>query len=267
MRTLKISINGGLGDFLATRLLLQNSTYDEIYVSPNKQVVQIYRGGDPKYFAFQKEMGEMIFSKPPFHFTMEDYPTLSPQQLLEKHSSNQPIIRPDLSHYCAGIPLDIGEYTVITTKVRSFNDKNKLLSLLPSLIDKLKDKQIVILGEREVENNLEYQSYPDYIFGIYPQLKQSLPQTLDLTVAALGITVPSIVQVRQDLLIMQNAKQVISFGVGGNLWMSMSVANTLGFRQDKDPIITESSNKMCTPHFHPGCFVTQDWTAFLERIK
>jgi hypothetical protein len=66
---------------------------------------------------------------------------------------------------------------------------------------------------------------------------------------------------------MKNAKAVITFAMGGNFWMSKSVATTIGYRQDNSFPETPLNDMVCHPSYHVGDFVTQNWSEFTDKVK
>src|SRR5208283_5410839 len=139
--------------------------------------------------------------------------------------------KPELGHLlCKGQSLSIGDYIVITTKVRTV-PKSMFYPLsiqLWATLQKLSEKyKFVILGEREVEARKEYIKYYENntIFGIYDQIISNIPndRIVDLTIPSLGNTPSNLKQIQQDCLIMKEAKFVITIGNGGNLGLSGAV--------------------------------------------
>jgi len=170
---------------------------------------------------------------------------------------------------CKGTSLNLGEeYIVITTKLR-YVEKNiffpRSIQLWKAL-NKLSEKyKIVILGERIVEMRREYLSSQSSIFGIYDNLIVNLPadRIIDLTVPALGETVSDLKQIQQDCLIMNEAKFVITLGVGGNSCLAHSTAKmAIGFRADPLPIADIVYGKE-----YPNMIVTKDWDYFISLLE
>jgi len=85
---------------------------------------------------------------------------------------------------------------------------------------------------------------------------------LDLTVPALGITAPNLIQIQQDCLIMNKAKLVITIGVGGGFCMATTVSNVVGYRTDDDPIANAVFNKE-----YQDAVITKNWTHFINTLN
>lgn len=281
MNKLEFDLPGGIGDNLLVRIFFDPimHQYDQIYISHSKDVINTWRNGDPTYFKFLDDIGNLLFTTKPYVYSHKQY------QLLNIHKSiiDLKLIpqKPNIDHLlCKGTPLDIDEeYIVITTKIRLL-PKPVLYKLLPQLFStlrKVSEKyKIVILGERVVEKSKEYLvgNNNALVYGIYEQIITNLPtdRIIDLTVPALGITTPNIEKIQQDCLIMNRAKYVITLGLGGNLWLAVSIATTVGFRAEpmaEFPEIADWSTiaeLINNPQF-PTAFSTKNWEAFLWRLS
>ena len=217
------------------------------------------------------DIGQLFFSE--FPYTLDPHPRnfggcadsvvarigISPQ-------------KPELAHLlCKGTPLNLDqEYIVITTKVRQLPQAKfaplsiQLWRVLKQLTNKYK---LVILGERKVEMRKEYAIYAKKkeIFGIYDNIMVNIPndRILDLTVPALGETVSDLAQVQQDCLIMNQAKFVITIGIGGNFCMATSVAKmAIGYRQDT----LQFTDRIFTKEY-PNAIITKNWIRFIEALS
>lgn len=219
-----------------------------------------------KWDKYLNDIGQLFFSEPPYTMNRRQYPFLDAQDLVKRFKLKPR--KPELSHLlCDGKSLDIGEYIVITTKIREL-PKNLLYPLLIELwgtLRQLSEKyKIVVLGERTVEMRKEYISHSNTIFGIYEQIIANIPsdRIVDLTVPALGETVSDLTQIRQDCLIMNEAELVITLGVGGNFCMATAVSNMVGFRADNLWL----ANLVFTQEY-PDCIVTKNWPRFISELE
>jgi hypothetical protein len=275
MRKLEMSINAGIGDSLIVRTFFDaiKHNYDQIMVSYNQQVLDAFKPGNVSYKNFLNELGQSLFSNPPYVFNTLQYPPLNVYGMVK--SLNIVPQKLDLDHVlCQGMPLNIGEYLVISTKIRGI-EKHVFNSMSHSLWNALnmlsKTYKIVILGERYVEPNKEYNKMSSQVFSIYDQIVANIPaeQTVDLSVPALGATTPDFGKIKQDCLIMKNAKFVITLGVGGNLWMALSVANVVGFRGDngaENNYVNDKVSCLTNPKFTTS-FISQNWEQFIGRLQ
>lgn len=269
MRKTDYNIAIGIGDNLVIRVFMDaiKDKYEQIIISHNRNVIRTYRNNDKEYCKFLHEFGTLLFSERPYSFGTKK----SPDMEIFKFIQDNRIVprKPNLDHLlCKGRSLDLSEkYIVITTKARCLNRGQFLIlstKLWQTLRELSKQYKIVIMGEREIEKSKEYAPYRDTIFGIYEQIIANLPsdRIMDLSIPALGITTPSLKNIQQDCIIMKEAKAVITFGIGGNLWLSVCVANTIGFRTDGDP----TTDSLTNPQF-PTVFLTRDWKEFIHKLE
>lgn len=107
---------------------------------------------------------------------------------------------------------------VINTKVRGLNRshynivKRRFFEALNR-----SDKQFIIMGEREIEYGKEYKLHGENaIYSIYGDVIDNLPKEkiIDLTVPKLGITLPSLDNIKNDINIIAKHKS-ICFGSSG----------------------------------------------------
>src|SRR5277367_6083324 len=150
--------------------------FDRIELSFNKGWSGVH---DENYMKFLNELGQLLFSEPPYVITQEDHPHMSPVDI---HRDYQIFItKPNLKDIlCKGTPLDINqEYIVLTTKLRYFDRKgfDDLSSHFFEVIRHLSNKyKIVVLGERIVEMNEEYKIWgSNVIYSIYDDIIKNVP--------------------------------------------------------------------------------------------
>ncbi|HEY5267660.1 MAG TPA: hypothetical protein VII94_00820 [Candidatus Saccharimonadales bacterium] len=274
MKKLDLTLALGIGDNLVVRTYFNTikHNYEQINITHSKPILQIFRDNDREYAKFVTEMGNLLFTQPPYRYNgwSNNYPVNVSQ--IVKDLKIIPI-KPDLDHLlCVGTSLNLKEeYIVVTTKARCFN-RSKFYPLSVHLwgaLKKLSEKyKIVILGEREVEKSKEYTMgiNRDYVFGIYDQLITNIPadRIIDLSVPALGISVPEFSKIKQDCLIMKNAKAVVTLGIGGNLWLSAISSNmTIGYRDDAGDQVMDT---ITNPSF-PSMFLTKNFPEFIKKLS
>jgi hypothetical protein len=274
MNILELNTVIGLGDliFLKAQLDGAKDRFDEIRISYDNHILQMYRNNNPGYIKFLNDIGELFFKEHPYKLNIGQYPKQWPSDLCKRH--NIPMILPKLQHLlCKGILLNIDrEYIVITTKIRYISksyytssiNQMQFWHIMRQLSDRYK---IVIMGEKVVEMNKEYtENGHNVVYSIYNDIMREIPndRILDLTIPALGVTSPTLNQIQQDCLIMSEAKFVISFGIGGNLQLSVAVANTVNFRcgayADTDMLYGESKT-------YDDSITTKDFNQFLSKLK
>ena len=245
MKQVSLKIATGLGDALVIRIYFDTvkHEYDQINISHITRLVNEYRNASPQYFKFLNDIGNLLFTEPPYTYSDNNYPIIHTLNVMTGLHT-PPKTPTQLSNLlCRGNSLNIGEkYVVITTKIRGITKKAfypksiKLWKILRELSQKYK---IVILGERIVEKNREYTINSSFIFGIYDQIIANIPpdRILDLTIPALGIEAPNVSQIQQDCLIHKEAEFCITYGLGGSLWMALASANKIiGYRDDQDKV-------------------------------
>lgn len=215
---------------------------------------------------FLTDIGQLFFSDPPYEIANGAFQFLDMQHT-GWHLGITPTKAEMPELLCFGTPLVLSEpYIVLTTKVRNLH-KSALDPLLPEFFNVIKNGKykVVLLGERDVRMRKEYEVLGDQVFGIYKQIIEQLPseRLLDLTTPALGEQCNDLSQIRQDCLIMREAKAVITFGIGGNLCLSSATAKmSLGYRNDSTEFFDIAySNE------YPNAIITKDWFRFISKVK
>jgi hypothetical protein len=272
MRQFSASIPIGIGDLLYLKAMFEpiKDSFSSINLNTSMFLLEDYKKS-PDNQQFVKSLVELLFSEAPYTINAEP----APYQSLSQISQNNNIVpqKPELAHIlCQGTSLDLEEpYIVINTKVRYMLDSTLESTIREfwSLLNELSIKyKIVILGEREIEMNSEYKihnSKGNYIFSLYPHILNNIKdhnRLLDLSVPALGVTSPDLQKMRQDCLIMKEAKFVIQFGVGGSFCLATAVANTIGYRIDDDYIADQVFGKN-----YSNAVITKDWNTFIRALK
>lgn len=270
MKKVSTSICLGLGDNIVARIIFDGAKheYDMIRISHDKSIIRSHKNGDVAYLKFLQDIGNLLFTERPYYFDNGSHPQI---HTLNTVKSVYVPYQPNLQHLlCRGTTLNLGEeYIVMTTKIRGLSRK-KFLPLSVQLwktLRKLSNKyKIVILGEREVEKNIEYINLPDKIYGIYDQIISNLPEDriVDLTIPALGIAAPNLVKIQQDALIMQQAKFTITLGLGGNVWLAVASGQVIGCRDIDD------NDVACDIIFNPqfaSAKITKVWSEFIKRLE
>jgi hypothetical protein len=241
--------------------------YDQIRLGFHKQDVE-GQGLSPDYNTFLDELGGLFFSQHPYIYETHSSVMFRPQQSILSDNSFIPQKPNQKELLCKGNPLGIGDYIVLATKIRYFN-KNTYKEYSPRIFDAIQKLavryKIVILGEKIVEMRHEYTYQSEDIYGIYNDLIANIPNIVDLTVPKLGLTTPSLTRIQQDCLIMNEAKAVITIGIGGNFCMALgSDSNVIGLRMDNEPIanILYSEDK-----HYPNTMITKNFDRFISQIN
>jgi hypothetical protein len=269
MRIYQTNIAQGIGDNIQARSFIDQvkDQYDRIFITHHAPIVQKEKNNSPEYWKFLHEIGELFFSEPPYIYNQGQYPFRDAGHLLRDFRVEPQ--KPQLKSYlCKGSALNLDqEYIVITTKIRYMERSlfNNISSQLMEIIRQLSLKyKIVILGEKEVEMCPDYLSYGiNKIYSIYNDIKSNITNNiLDLTIPVLGITSPTISQIQQDCLIMNQAKFVITLGDGGNLYMAAATSNVIGFRSDNDPITDKIFSKT-----YSDALVVKNFNDFADKLR
>ncbi|HEY5267651.1 MAG TPA: hypothetical protein VII94_00775 [Candidatus Saccharimonadales bacterium] len=217
------------------------------------------------YVYFISQLANLLFAGHPYQVVSEG-PEFRPMpDIYAEHNLQQS--KPNLPILCDGKSLDIGKYIVMTTKNRYITRDDINFPQLWNVVQQLSQKyKVVILGEREVEMNVEYQGNTSrMVYSIYNDIIANVPteRLVDLTIPVLGITSPNMTQLRQDCLIMRDAVSIITFGIGGNFTMANAVGKTVGYRVDQEPC----ANAIFDSKTYPHNISTRDWGFFLKKLE
>lgn len=269
MNNIEMTVPVGLGDLIYIKSSFDaiKSRYSQIKIHLNRNLIGS-TGRNLEYNTFLDEIGQLFFSEAPYILSDEQLPYHEGIRLYSDFGINPQ--KPELKHLlCKGTSLDLGcDYIVMTTKLRYLDREHfsiishQLWDAIRGLSNKYK---IVVLGEREIEMNAEYNVHTSKsIYSIYDDIKKNIPadNLVDLTFPALGISSPVLSRIQQDCLIMSEAKFVITFGVGGNFCMATAVANAIGYRTDCEPIADHVFRME-----YPNAIITKEWNKFLNEIE
>jgi hypothetical protein len=231
MNVPKVAINVGIGDIITAKSYLLDYIHKgvtKIIVQPSHRYLHLRGAG---YGQFVDQFSRLVYHEPQFTIIPGDTQLESThwaslmKQGLKQHNVDLTTALP-LERPVPSVP-----YLCLNTKVRQYNYQRFLdikQSFLKVLRKLCEHKVLVIMGERTVEQNIEYSIHgTDVIYSIYGHL-EDLPKdkVIDMTVPALGLTVPDLHALRQDCHIMAKSEGVINIGYGGNLALSGSVAKT-----------------------------------------
>lgn len=271
MKKLEISIPIGLGDAIYTKAQLDavKEQFSEINISFHKDLISKYKNNSPEYSEFLDQLGQLLFSDASYiYHSNSNFPLRSVAQI----SSELNIYpqKPNLqSFFCKGNDLKLDRhYLVLSTKVRFLDRKiwNKVKEKFFEILNSKSSKYyFVLLGEKEVEMNTEYQIFgTDGIYSLYSDFISYLPTSsiIDKTIPALGITSPNIEQIQQDALIMSQASKVITVGIGGGFCLATAVGDVIGLRTDDDMV----ANYLYNHENYSNAFVTKNFNSYISKI-
>lgn len=274
MTKIDLSVGPAVGEIIFIKTLLDQwkGTYDTINISFYRHFVNQFRGTyAEQYWKFINEYGKLFFSEPPYKLTEKQFQMIYAEDLTTKYNLIPKV--EDYSHILCHPTYKHGltDYIVITTKMRLIPRNYYITQLKDKLFQALKAAsqkyKIVIVGERIIEMNSEYQDHgPNMIYTIYDDIIKNIPREriIDLTVPGLGITVPSIEQIKKDSLIFHDAKFVIVIGFGGHFCIASAVSNVIcyGFSNYPSPI----SESWFVGKTYPKLFISKDYDAFVSEI-
>lgn len=273
MKQISKSICTGLGDNIIARIIFDTvkHEFDQIRISHDKNIIKVWKENNPAHISFLNDIGILLFSQPPFYFEKTQHPAIVTFDTIQNY---KPIAKPNLQHLlCKGTPLDIDdEYICITTKVRMVS-KHKFLPLSIQFWEALKQLatkyKIVVMGERSIEEFSIYRKSmsENITYSIYDQIIANVPEEriVDLTVPSLGVIAPTLSNIQQDGLILQQSKLAICLGNGGNLWHAIATANKIIAYRDADDADCVA-DAILGPNFdHVKMF--KHWNEFIEELK
>lgn len=224
------AINIGIGDIITSKSYLLDLVRRgrTVTVRPTHRHLNMRGAG---YAEFVQRFMELVFFEPGFIVESGDTKTEpSHWAQLRRDGLKQHIV--DLSGV---LPLasdltPLEPYICVNTKVRQYS-RSRFLTIKDSLLSVLANlpTKVAIVGEKVVEQNVEYAIHgDDVIYSIYNYLME-LPQDkiIDLTVPALGLSTPDLATLRKDCYIMAQSRCVVNIGYGGNLSLSGSVAKNV----------------------------------------
>lgn len=222
----------GIGDIITTKSYLldaQSHGINKIKIGPSTFHQNMRSGG---YVEFIQEFMKTIFKEPLFELLAPD--GQKPIHWLDFERSGFKQHKIDLSNL---LPLQIEipkqPYFCLYTKIREY-PKSKFISFKQPIIDsikKLTEKYtLVLIGEKEIDQNIEYQVLgPEIVYSLYNDVISNIDKSkmIDLTIPASALQPPSIIRLRQDCHIMKNSLFTINLGYGGNLSISGTVCRTI----------------------------------------
>jgi len=268
MKQLGIKIAVGIGDaiFIAAALNKVKDNYDIIYINPKWELAQEYKNNGKEYCEFYLQILKLLFNDPKFviddkskNFEYITTYTLFNGMLSPVLPRFYDVLKPEKINTIED------DYICVTTKVRQLDVAlyNKIKNDFISVLSKISKKyKLVLIGERIVEMNNEYNIFGNkYIYSIYNDVVK-IDNVIDLTIPKLGITVPNLEHLKQDCSIMNDAKCVITLGCGGNFVLASSVANKLiAYKKDQYNFVELAFEN------NENFIIVNDGNLFLEKLK
>ncbi len=223
----------GIGDIIIYRSLFLRMI--ELGLCTHINVYPDYRGlywRSEKYKSFVEQLCKIFFPESCFTVKLEDREGISKgwNDFFNETGSCKKL---DCSQILGLSDAISKPYICISTKIRgipfdTYKKWNESISLTLSRL--AKKYEIVLTGEKIVENNPEYAIHnktTPQVYSIYQDLKHIFPKSLDETISQLGITPPTLEKFLFDCRLMHRAKCTINFGFGGNVFLSSAIGTTI----------------------------------------
>ena len=246
----------GIGDLIICKAMLTSVSDPCVNITLDESLLPL-RGGE-SYRSFISNFSSLLFQSPKFSFKgIKTGNSIGWDDLYR--GGIRPIPLPLQGQLCAGRKPCEDKYVCVYTKIRDYNrglfdrGQSKIRAALETLVRKYK---VVLLGEREIERNVEYITLtPSAVYSAYSMVSD-FPQAIDLTIPKLGMTSPNIDKFIQDCAIMAGAEVTINIGVGGNLLISSAVGRSMSLVQSKISVLTETFPDRYSEYYHESEFAT-----------
>ena len=237
-----VKINMGIGDVLMARGILdaQKDKFSKVYVSPNYDTFKGTRNATNSDIEFTEELMRMVLKPPYYNLVFENTDYEERYSYTFGKYNKFPTRVTDLSEIlCEGVPLDIGTYVVVTTRVRELPKKEYDEQIKDGFLKRLskisKKYKVVIIGERKISDIPEHKELIEQrerLYSIYDDIIGTLNKNrvVDLSFDNLKERDNDKMKTfKQDCLYMKNAKYTIVLGNGGNACVALYVANVIGY--------------------------------------
>lgn len=207
---MRVTLNAGIGDLILSRAMLPA----DVEVALDYDAIDRYR--TPAYREFADALFRSLFHG--FTIVESDQSGMTPQEIAAL--GFKPGV-PDLRPRRVVVAED---HTIVTTKVRGWHC-DRYLAIRTAFLERIsRMKKVILLGEREIGRNAEYDEHGyDNVYSIYEDLKPLAD--IDVTVPELGATPPSWQDFFEDCAMMSAAGRVVALGSGGNVTMAMAFAS------------------------------------------
>lgn len=230
----KICVNMGVGDLLIIRGELDKvkDKFKQVYITPNIPFFNDIRSKEYTK-GFIREYIELLFPPPYYKITSDlSYPKRDGHgiQTFDKIPIASPHHLQDL--FCVGVPLDIGPYVTINTKVRIIqktsyiNFRNQFYEKILELSEKY---PLVILGDRKLPGWKEFKMFPNDIFTIYDDIIKYIPKERYVDLTFNDLHKGTLKRIQQDCLYMKNAVNNIFLGAGGSWCLALVSGKSLSY--------------------------------------
>jgi hypothetical protein len=260
----------GIGDLIHIKQMLdtKKEMYNLIPISLNYEVLAQYKS-DPNYIKFVELLFKTLFSSSPYKIQKNSIGfNICPKILNTKYNIKPEI--PNLEKYFCCNSKEKNDEIIILTKIRGLRlhtytnvIREPFLNILNSLS---KNNKIVLMGEKVIGQNLEYEQLKNnhndlFVYSIYEDIIKNIKIHDDYTIDELGNTSPNFDKFINDCQRLNKAKAVITLGTGGNVSMAMSCSNVICCYQycEMEYLFSKMDN-------HPTKFLTNDYNQYFNKI-
>jgi hypothetical protein len=259
----KIQLYLGLGDIILTKSYLLNILKNQtVTVSLSDAVIASYIR-NPKKVDFTYDFLKTVYYENGFTISKEvskERP-INWHQLRGKYQENILDLAPTLAPY----EVQYSNYICVNTKIRDLH-YNQFLNHLPNLKNALiqlsKKYKIILMGEKEVEQTIEYSKLKNLVYSMYTHIKDI--DCIDLTVDKLGDTETNLEKLKYDASLMKNAICTINIGAGGNLSISSSVGKSINYMQNT--VFFKHDFLHFKDNVYKNCIVHKDFNLFIREL-
>lgn len=230
-----ICVNMGVGDLILIKSMLDftKDRFSKVKISLNTPLFDSIRSKDYKN-GFIKDYFEMLFTPPFYEITKNLKQQKREDSMLYSLDKIKTVLPQHLRDLmCDGTPLDIDEpYVTINTKIRCLDKssydgiKNDFFRILKDISTRYK---IVILGEKKLPNWKEINVMFKDIYLMYDDIIKNISKERIVDLTFETVENGSVSNIKQDCLIMKNAKNNIFMGIAGNWCLCQSCGNSISY--------------------------------------
>lgn len=248
-KSIALSINQiGIGDLTFLAAWIVKNGYKHVDINLSSVSLHKYRGDPAGYKTFAFEYMRHILPDVELVDSKNTHPVLRINNGDRWFGLYDNLINEDMAAYFVNIfnpeHEKNNDQICVVTKARNL-PSNRAEKIIEKTINVLNasNKRLILVGEREIEYNAEYQIHgADKIYSTYSMLASQLRSDLvtDITVAKLGLTTPSLQTLLADLKVMTSSKKTIVFGGGGMFCTNILCGSLLSICDRSDAFLVPS---------------------------
>jgi len=266
-RVLKIGLPLGIGGILYLKAHLDQvkDEFEEIEIGFGRGLIPMR---SEEHEAFWLELARLLFQETPYTVKPEFRCGMTTaRHIIQGHGAKP--CRPRLAGIlCDGVPYwGKHPYVVVHTKVRGLlrdEYKSKREEWLAAVAELSRYYEVVILGEREVEETREYCDLgPGSVYCIYEDLRGATFRSVDLTFPAFGLCAPDLHKLRQDCVLIRDSTASVHMGLGGPWCIATSVGDVVSYHGSREFYL----QRIFAGDPFERTVVTGDWDRFLEALE